>query len=116
MKIDVPMLKTYAGELNIEVNAIEKEILEMAGEEFNVASPKQLGEVLFEKMALDSKAKKTKSGQFSTSEQVLSKLKDKHPIIEKILTFRGLKKLISTYVEALPTYINQKSGSNSYLV
>ena len=110
VKIDVPMLKTYAGELNIEVNAIEKEILEMSGEEFNVASPKQLGEVLFEKMSLDSKAKKTKSGQFSTSEQVLSKLKDKHPIIEKILTFRGLKKLISTYVEALPTYINQKSG------
>ena len=109
VKIDVPMLKTYAGELNIEVNAIEKEIIEMAGQEFNVASPKQLGEVLFEHMALDSKAKKTKSGQFSTSEQVLSKLKDKHPIIEKILTFRGLKKLISTYVEALPTYINQKS-------
>ncbi len=109
VKIDVPMLKTYAGELNIEVDAIEKEIIEMAGQEFNVASPKQLGEVLFDKMALDPKAKKTKSGQFSTSEQVLSKLKDKHPIIEKVLTFRGLKKLISTYVEALPTYINQKS-------
>ncbi len=110
VKIDVPMLKSYAVELNAEVDAIEKEIVEMAGESFNVASPKQLGEVLFEKMALDPKAKKTKSGQFSTSEQVLSKLKDKHPIIEKILTFRGLKKLISTYVEALPTYINPKSG------
>jgi len=109
VKIDVPMLKSYALELNAEVEGIEKEIIEMSGEEFNVASPKQLGEVLFEKMALDPKAKKTKSGQFSTSEQVLSKLKDKHPIIEKILTFRGLKKLISTYVEALPTYINQKS-------
>lgn len=110
VKIDVPMLKSYAVELNAEVDAIEKEIVEMAGESFNVGSPKQLGEVLFEKMALDPKAKKTKSGQFSTSEQVLSKLKDKHPIIEKILTFRGLKKLISTYVEALPTYINPKSG------
>ncbi|WP_372643591.1 DNA polymerase, partial [Ancylomarina sp.] len=110
VKIDVPMLKAYAVELNIEVNAIEKEIIEMAGHEFNVASPKQLGEVLFEKMGLDPKAKKTKSGQFSTSEQVLSKLRDKHPIIEKILVFRGLKKLISTYVEALPTYINEKSG------
>ena len=110
VKIDVPMLKAYAEELNKEVEGIEKEILEISGEEFNVASPKQLGEVLFGKMALDPKAKKTKSGQYSTSEQVLSKLKDKHPIIEKILTFRGLKKLISTYVEALPTYINEKSG------
>jgi len=110
VKIDVPMLKAYAGELNIEVEGIEKEIIEMAGKEFNVASPKQLGEVLFEHMQLDAKAKKTKSGQFSTSEQVLSKLKDKHPIIEKILAFRGLKKLISTYVEALPGYINEKSG------
>ncbi|RXQ95053.1 DNA polymerase I [Ancylomarina salipaludis] len=110
VKIDVPMLKSYALELNAEVEGIEKEIIEMAGQEFNVASPKQLGEVLFEHMALDPQAKKTKSGQYSTSEQVLSKLKDKHPIIEKILTFRGLKKLISTYVEALPTYINKKSG------
>lgn len=110
VKIDVPMLNAYAIELNTEVEGIEKEILEMAGKEFNVASPKQLGEILFDHMALDPKAKKTKSGQFSTSEAVLSKLKDKHPIIEKILTFRGLKKLISTYVEALPGYINEKSG------
>ncbi|WP_372754876.1 DNA polymerase I [Labilibaculum sp.] len=110
VSIDVPSLHEYALVLNEEVNGIEKEIKEMAGVDFNVASPKQLGEVLFDKMELDSKAKKTKSGQYSTSENVLSKLKGKHEIIQKILDFRSLKKLISTYVEALPTYINKKSG------
>ncbi len=107
--LDVPTLKAYAKTLNEEVNQIEAEIIEMAGVHFNVASPKQLGEVLFDKMQLDSKAKKTKSGQYSTSESVLSKLKGKHEIIQKILDFRSLKKLISTYVEALPGYINSKS-------
>jgi DNA polymerase-1 len=110
VSIDVPSLNEYALVLNEEVNGIEKEIKELAGVDFNVASPKQLGEVLFDKMELDSKAKKTKSGQYSTSENVLSKLKGKHEIIQKILDFRSLKKLISTYVEALPTYINEKSG------
>ena len=110
VSIDVPTLKEYAIVLNEEVDGIEKEIKEMAGVDFNVASPKQLGEVLFDTMELDSKAKKTKSGQYSTSEAVLSKLKGKHEIIQKILDFRSLKKLISTYVEALPTYINEKSG------
>ncbi|MDQ2179368.1 DNA polymerase I [Marinifilum sp. D714] len=110
VSLDVPTLNDYAKVLNEEVNGIEAEIKEMAGVEFNVASPKQLGEVLFEKMELDSKAKKTKSGQYSTSEAVLAKLKGKHEIIQKILDFRSLKKLISTYVEALPTYINQASG------
>lgn len=110
VSIDVPTLNEYALVLNKEVDEIEAEIKEMAGIDFNVASPKQLGEVLFEKMELDSKAKKTKSGQYSTSEAVLTKLTDKHQIIQKILDFRSLKKLISTYVEALPTYINQVSG------
>eukprot|EP01029_Cantina_marsupialis_P026549 TRINITY_DN716_c0_g2_i1.p1 TRINITY_DN716_c0_g2~~TRINITY_DN716_c0_g2_i1.p1 ORF type:complete len:925 (+),score=97.57 TRINITY_DN716_c0_g2_i1:13814-16588(+) len=110
VSIDVPTLKDYAVVLNEEVNGVESEIKEMAGVDFNVASPKQLGEVLFEKMELDSKAKKTKSGQYSTSEAVLAKLKGKHEIIQKILDFRSLKKLISTYVEALPTYINPASG------
>ncbi|MFA9371743.1 MAG: DNA polymerase I [Labilibaculum antarcticum] len=110
VSIDVPTLNDYALVLNEEVDGIEKEIKDLAGVDFNVASPKQLGEVLFEKMELDSKAKKTKSGQFSTSEAVLSKLKGKHEIIQKILDFRSLKKLISTYVEALPTYVNEKSG------
>ncbi|WP_245625797.1 DNA polymerase I [Marinifilum fragile] len=110
VSIDVPTLNDYAKVLNEEVNGIEAEIKELAGVEFNVASPKQLGEVLFERMELDSKAKKTKSGQYSTSEAVLAKLKGKHEIIQKIMDFRSLKKLISTYVEALPTYINQVSG------
>ena len=110
VSIDVPTLKDYAIVLNEEVDGIEKEIKELSGADFNVASPKQLGEVLFDTMELDSKAKKTKSGQYSTSEAVLSKLKGKHEIIQKILDFRSLKKLVSTYVEALPTYINEKSG------
>ncbi|PKQ63524.1 DNA polymerase I [Labilibaculum filiforme] len=110
VSIDVKTLKDYALVLNQEVDSIEKDIKEMADADFNVASPKQLGDILFDKMGLDSKAKKTKSGQYSTSEDVLSKLKDKHEIIQKILDFRSLKKLISTYVEALPTYINEKSG------
>lgn len=110
VKIDVPALNRYAIELNREVDLVEKEIKELADVDFNVASPKQLGEVLFEKMNLDDKAKKTKSGQYSTSEAVLAKLKGKHEIIQKILDFRSLKKLISTYVEALPNYINLKSG------
>ncbi len=110
VKLDVATLNDYAKKLNEEVNQIEEEIIAMAGVHFNVASPKQLGEVLFDKMQLDSKAKKTKSGQYSTSESVLSKLKGKHEIIQKILDFRSLKKLISTYVEALPSYINPKSG------
>jgi DNA polymerase-1 len=110
VSIDVPTLKDYALVLNEEVDGIEKEIKEMAEVDFNVASPKQLGDVLFDKMGLDSKAKRTKSGQYSTAEDVLAKLKGKHDIIQKILDFRSLKKLISTYVEALPTYINEKSG------
>ncbi|MFA8433879.1 MAG: DNA polymerase I [Marinifilaceae bacterium] len=110
VRIDVDTLKDYAGELNAKVATLEKEIIDLAGQDFNVASPKQLGEILFDKLQLDSKAKKTKSGQYSTSEPVLMKLKGKHEIIEKILDFRSLKKLISTYVEALPTYINSKSG------
>jgi len=110
VRIDMETLKDYALVLNKEVDKIEKEIKDIAGLEFNVASPKQLGEVLFDKMELDSKAKKTKSGQYSTSEAVLAKLKGKHEIIQKILDFRSLKKLISTYVEALPTYVNKASG------
>jgi DNA polymerase-1 len=109
VNLDTKTLKDYALVLNKEVDQLEQDIKELAGVDFNVASPKQLGEVLFEKMQLDSKAKKTKSGQYSTSEAVLTKLKGKHEIIEKILEFRSLKKLISTYVEALPTYINEAS-------
>ena len=110
VKLDVDELKVFAERLTERIAALEKEILEMAGVEFNVASPKQVGEVLFEKMKLDPKAKKTKSGQYSTGEEVLTKLKNKHEIIEKILDFRGLKKLLNTYVEALPLLVNAKTG------
>ena len=110
VRLDVDELKVFSEKLTERITALEKEILDMAGEEFNVASPKQVGEVLFEKMKLDPKAKKTKSGQYSTSEETLAKLKNKHEIIEKILDFRGLKKLLNTYVEALPQLVNPKTG------
>lgn len=110
VSVDVPFLKNYALVLNKEAALVETEIKTLAGIDFNVSSPKQLGEVLFEKLKLDSKAKKTKSGQYSTSEAILSKLSSKHEIIQKVLDFRSLKKLISTYLEALPTYINKETG------
>ena len=89
---------------------LEKEIYELAGHEFTITSPKQVGEVLFEELKLNEKAKKTKSGQYSTSEEVLDGLRSKHPIVGKILDHRGLKKLLSTYVEALPQLINKETG------
>lgn len=89
---------------------IEQEIYELAGFTFNIASPKQVGEVLFERLKVVEKAKKTKSGQYSTSEEVLEGLRTKHPIVEKILEHRGLKKLLSTYVDALPALINPATG------
>ena len=89
---------------------IEEEIYALAGFSFNIASPKQVGEVLFERMKIVEKAKKTKSGQYSTSEEVLEGLRSKHPIVEKILEHRGLKKLLSTYVDALPALINPQTG------
>ena len=89
---------------------IENEIYELAGFTFNIASPKQVGEVLFERIKIVDKAKKTKSGQYSTSEEVLEGLRTKHPIVEKILDHRGLKKLLSTYVDALPALINPVTG------
>ncbi|WP_075591311.1 DNA polymerase I [Labilibacter marinus] len=110
VKLDVDELKLFAARLTDRITALEKEILDMAGMEFNVASPKQVGEVLFEHMKIDAKAKKTKSGQYSTGEETLSKLKGKHEIIEKILDFRGLKKLLNTYVDALPQLVNPKTG------
>ncbi|MGQ1785419.1 DNA polymerase I [Saccharicrinis sp. GN24d3] len=110
VKLDVDELKDFSGRLTVRIDALEKDIIGMAGMEFNVASPKQVGEVLFEHMKIDAKAKKTKSGQYSTSEETLTKLKGKHDIIDKILEFRGLKKLLNTYVEALPLLVNPKTG------
>lgn len=110
VSIDTQELKSISTELKERIEVFEKEIYEMAGQEFNISSPKQLGEILFDKLKIDSGNKKTKSGQYSTSEQVLSKLEDEHPIITKILDYRGLKKLLTTYAEALPAYIDPGTG------
>ncbi len=110
VKLDVDELNKFALSLRERIELLEKDIMEMAGMEFNISSPKQVGEVLFEHLKIDDKAKKTKSGQYSTSEETLSKLKNKHEIINKILEQRGLKKLLNTYVEALPALVNQNTG------
>jgi DNA polymerase-1 len=110
MKIDVKALDQYAVLLREQIIQLENEITEMAGEPFNISSPKQLGHILFDKLLLDPKAKKTKTKQYSTNEDVLVTLQDRHPIIGKILDHRGLKKLLSTYVESLPKLINPKTG------
>ncbi len=110
VKINDKELKVFAKSLRTQIIQLEKEIIELAGVEFNVASPKQLGVVLFEKLKIDTKAKKTKTKQYSTAEEVLVRLTDRHPIVQKVLDFRGLKKLLSTYVEALPLLINPKTG------
>lgn len=110
VSIDTAELKRIAGELKERSGVIEQEIFDLAGERFNISSPKQLGEVLFEKLKIDSAHRKTKSGQYSTSEQVLAKLEEDHPIVTKILDYRGLKKLLSTYAEALPTFIDRGTG------
>ncbi len=109
VKINSNELKDYANVLREEIIQIEKEIFEMAGQEFNIASPKQLGLILFEKLNIDSNAKKTKTKQYSTGEEILVKLVDKHPIVQKILDYRGLTKLLNTYVEALPLLVNKKT-------
>ena len=106
IKVDASFLKAYSVELNQEVKAIEQRIYEQAGEVFNIASPLQLGKILFEKLQLDEKAKKTKTGQYQTGEDVLIKLSSKHSIVQDILDFRGLQKLKSTYVDALPELIH----------
>ena len=109
INLDVNGLALFSKELEQSVLETQTAIFELAGMEFNIASPKQMGEVLFNHLKLDDKAKKTKTGQYSTSEDVLSKLKDKHEIIEKILDFRSMQKLRSTYVDALPELTNPKT-------
>lgn len=108
--IDKEALKELSEELKLKIAESEKVIYKMAGKEFNISSPKQLGEVLFDDMNIGGTNKKTKTGQYSTSEQVLSKLEGEHPIIEHILIYRGLKKLLTTYAEALPTYVDPGTG------
>ena len=110
VRIDVAMLKKAEIQLNEELEGIEKQIYTIAGSSFNINSPKQVGEVLFDQLHLDDKAKKSKNGQYSTSEEVLQALKTKHPVVSLILEYRELKKLISTYISALPTYIHPDTG------
>ncbi len=110
VRIDVAQLKQAETTLTDELNGLEQRIYDLAGETFNINSPKQVGELLFDKLKLDSKAKKSKTGQYSTSEEVLVGLKEKHEIVSLILEQRELKKLISTYIAALPGYIDPKDG------
>lgn len=110
IRINEKFLHEYSGELKELANKHEKSVYDQAGQQFNLASPKQLGEVLFEKMKLDPKAKKTKTGQYATGEEVLLKLADQHQIVKDILEFRELTKLVSTYVDALPALVNPKTG------
>ncbi|MBR6091398.1 MAG: DNA polymerase I [Bacteroidales bacterium] len=108
VKIDSDNLKQISEQMSKEIQEIENQIFEYAGERFNIASPRQLGEVLFDKMQIKAPAKKTKTGQYPTGEEVLMKVIDKHPIIQKILDYRGLTKLKSTYVDALPALISKE--------
>ncbi len=108
--IDENVLKTYAVTLRETIIRLEQEIYSLAGHEFNISSPKQLGEILFVRLRLDDNARLTKTKQYRTDEEVLQRLTGKHPIIEKVLEYRGLKKLLSTYVEALPQLIDPKTG------
>lgn len=110
VRIDINSLAELSVLLERESKEIEKQVYELAGVRFNLASPKQLGEVLFEKLKLDPKAKKTKTGQYATGEEILSKMANEHPIAEAILDYRQMVKLKSTYVDALPTMINPKTG------
>ena len=110
VKVDTQALKQSSVKLSEQLAELEKTIHLLAGCEFNINSTKQVGEVLFDKLQLDSKAKKTKTGGYSTSEDVLEKLRPKHPIIGKLLEYRGIKKLLSTYVDALPELINPSTG------
>jgi len=110
VSLDVDSLKILSEGLEKDIAVFEKDILELAGVPFNIASPKQLGDVLFEVLKIDEKAKKTKTGQYATGEEVLIKLVNKHPIINKILDFRELVKLKNTYVDSLPLLINKKTN------
>lgn len=109
VRIDTDSLKDTSKVLTARMQEIEKKIYELAGTDFNIASPKQVGEILFDKLKIVEKAKKTKKGQYVTSEEVLLSLKGKHEIVEQILEHRGLKKLLGTYVDALPQLINPRT-------
>ena len=110
INLDVPTLKKMSEELKELIITLEKEILDLSGAQFNIDSPKQLGEILFEKLKIVDKPKKTKTGQYQTNEDVLSKLIHEHEIVPKILDYRTLKKLKSTYVDTLPDLVNPKTN------
>ena len=110
VRLDHDAVKAYEFELSQKIEQLEAEIIDLAGMSFNVASPSQVGEMLFEHLKIEAKVPKTKAGKYSTSEEVLQKIKTKHPIIEMILRHRKLKKMLSTYVLALPELINSKTG------
>ena len=110
VRIDTDSLQETSKNFTERMNRYEEEIYQEAGEKFNISSPKQVGDILFDKMKIVEKAKKTKTGQYVTSEEVLQQLKSKAPIVEKILNYRGMKKLLSTYIDALPKLINPRTG------
>lgn len=110
VRIDVVALNEAAKNMEKRISALESDIWEMAGEKFNVGSPAKVGEILFDRLGLDPKAKKTKTGQYSTNEEVLEKISFRHPIVEKIMEFRALRKLYTTYLTALPAAINPETG------
>ena len=109
-RIDTVSLKETSTLFGKRLNDIEEEIYSLAGEPFNIASPRQVGDILFGKLKIVDKPKKTKTGQYVTSEDVLAQLQNRHPIVKKILQHRGLKKLLSTYIDALPSLVNPRSG------
>lgn len=110
VRLDLEDLGKIMGSLREDIILLEKEIYYQAGTEFNISSPKQLGDILFVKLKLDEKARMTKTKQYITSEEILQRLVSKHPIVERVLEYRGLKKLLSTYVEALPLLVDKKTG------
>jgi DNA polymerase-1 len=110
VKLDVEALKIFAGELREQIIETEAEIYQMAGGEFNISSPRQLGEVLFERLKIISDPRKTRTKQYATGEEVLIQLRTKHPIVDKVLEYRSLRKLLSTYVEALPQLVKTTTG------
>jgi DNA polymerase-1 len=110
VKLDVAALRVFAEELREQIIMVESEIHGMAGMEFNISSPKQLGEILFERLKIISDPKTTKTKQYATGEEVLVRLSDRHPIVDKVLEYRSLRKLLSTYVDALPQLVKAKTG------
>ncbi len=110
IRLDIPMLRTFSQVLEQDIALLDKEIQQLAGTPFNVSSPRQVGDILFEVLKISEKPKKTKTGQFATSEDILSKLSGKHPVVDKILDYREIVKLKSTYVDALPEMVNPRTG------